>query len=509
MIKAIIMDDEYLVVEAMKTLIDWKKYNMEIVGTSMDGQGGFDLIVEKEPHIVLTDIRMPGMDGLSIIEKAKYIFPAMQFIIFSGYTDFAYAKKAIALGVLEYIVKPITVEKVENALQKALAHISDRDNLLLEKKIEEMLMLGEDIAEEEWEAAKLPVPITSIRECLILSCSIPGENIAIREYINRRKELRKYNIFYCVYPAISVVMCLSGGIHGKEKMLSGLSGVMQMWRESREDCYIGVSYRQTGQTGIREVFNQAREAMSYAVFVKENCLVDFQELQMSRRLPSNIQKYERIFLESIEHGQVKNIENTVHIFMEECRELHTEPKLVKHFVLEFFYNALSLEQKLISDGVEHKLHMWIDDEYECPPHEYVEHCHSYQVLTEWFSEEMKKIAERVSEKKGGKSRIQIQVVKDYIHTYYQKDLTLFELAEVAKMAPTYFSDVFKQEVGTTYIKYLTKVRMERAKELLHAGYKVADVSEQIGYRNYRYFCEIFKKYTGMTAQQFKGINSVK
>lgn len=72
------------------------------------------------------------------------------------------------------------------------------------------------------------------------------------------------------------------------------------------------------------------------------------------------------------------------------------------------------------------------------------------------------------------------------------------------MTPAYFSNVFKQETGTTYIKYLTKIRMEKAKELLLSGYKVADVSSMVGYENYRYFCVVFKKYTGVTAQQFKG-----
>ena len=73
------------------------------------------------------------------------------------------------------------------------------------------------------------------------------------------------------------------------------------------------------------------------------------------------------------------------------------------------------------------------------------------------------------------------------------------------MTPAYFSSVFRQEVGTTYIKYLTQVRMEKAKQLLNEGYKVFEVSQMVGYENYRYFCVLFKKYTGVTAQQYKGV----
>lgn len=469
---------------------------------------GFDLIVEKEPHIVLTDIRMPGMDGLSIIEKAKHLYPKMQFILFSGYTDFAYARKAIVLGVLDYIVKPITADKVEDALQKALDHIDDADNLLLQKELQESLLQGETVTEAEWESAQAPMAVSDIRECLILSCDLPKENVKIREYLRGKKELKKYGVFYSVYPALQVVMCLSGGVNGKEKMKTALTEIVKMWRREDEGCHIGFSYGQIRQTGIPEVFAQAREAMTYAAFTGESQIVDYQQLSMSRRVPTNIQKYEHRFLEAIEHGQTENVKETAEAFIQECRSLHTEPRLIRHFVLEFIYNALSLKQKLLLEGQDYRSGMRINDEYECPPHLYVEQCGSYQELTEWFLGEMIRIAHCVADNQGdAQNRRQIQDVKDYIHTYYQKDITLFEVAEIAHMTPAYFSNVFRQEVGQTYIRYLTHVRVEKAKELLLLGHKVADVSRQVGYENYRYFCMIFKKYTGMTPQQFKTGNA--
>lgn len=508
MVKVVILDDEYLVIEAMRTLIDWKKFNMEIVGTAMDGQTGFDLIVEKEPHVVLTDIRMPMMDGLSIIEKVKYIYPQMQFILFSGYTDFSYAKKAIVLGVLDYIVKPITEEKIEDALKKALEHIQDvRDENAAE--VSDNLLKGEAVSQDEWEQVRAPMAIQDIRECMILSCNLSEENRKIREYIDREPNLQRYGVFYTVYPASQVVLCLSSGIHGKEKMADVLQKIVAIWRKDSETCCIGMAYGQIEQMEISRIFSQAREAMSYAVFMGEVKVLDYQELYMSRRMPPDIQKYERCLLDNIEAGQTEKIKDLIKTFETDCKKLHTEPRVIKHFILEFIYNALSLKQKLISDGMEHKAGFLINDEYECPPHEYVEQCRNYQELIQWFEGEMLRIANEVAQRKGDKSRSEIQTVKDYIHTYYQKDLTLFELAEVAKMTPAYFSSVFKAETGVTYIKYLTKVRMKKAQELLREGYKVSDVSRQVGYENYRYFCVIFKKYTGLTAQQFKGVQKEK
>lgn len=96
-------------------------------------------------------------------------------------------------------------------------------------------------------------------------------------------------------------------------------------------------------------------------------------------------------------------------------------------------------------------------------------------------------------------------VKEYIDANYNKDLTLFVLSDMANMNPSYFSFVFKSDLKISYIKYLTKIRMEKAEELLNKGLKVTDVSTEVGYHNYQYFCEIFKKYHGMTAQQYKNL----
>lgn len=507
MIEVVILDDEYLVIEAMKTLIDWGKFHMEIVGCAMDGQAGFDLIVEKKPDIVLTDIRMPLMDGLSIIEKIKYIYPKMQFILFSGYTDFVYAQKAIVLGVLDYIVKPITSVKVEAALEKALSKIDTKDAEQIRQEIQEKLLKGGVISRENWERTNAGFSIEEIKECLVMVCDLPGKNMAVKEYVESREQLVKFGALYTAYPNMQVIMCLSGGNNGKEKMLAALQGVVRLWKKEKEECYIGYAYGQTVQTGIPKVFGQAKEAMSYALFTGEGQEIDYQYLQANKRLPQNIQKYEKKILQSVISVKREQIEETVADFVEECKRLHTEPNVVKHFILEFVYSALHEARKVGEEqGTSSRADVQINDIYECPPHIYVNQCVNMNELTSWFINELKRIADSAKEGEGeNKNRSQIAAVLDYIHTNYQKDITLFDLAQISRMTPAYFSNTFKQVVGMAYIKYLTKVRLEKAKEFLAEGYKVNQVSAMVGYENYRYFCVVFKKYTGVTAQQYKGI----
>lgn len=503
MVKAVILDDEYLVIDAMRALVDWEKYGITIAGTAMDGISGFDLIVKERPQIVLTDIRMPGMDGLSIIEKVKCIYPGIQFILFSGYTDFEYAKKAIVLGVLDYIVKPVTAAKVEEALQKALGNLgllkSSEETRELVK--EELIQAGE-AAKENWDAAGMPISIEDIRGCMILVCSVPGQNLRIREFLSSSAGLKRYGVFYSVYPQMQMVMCLAAGGSRKEELQKSLEGVLRIWKQDYEEAYIGISYAAAVQTKIPEVFAQAKEAMAYGQFLGNTQPVDYQALQQGKRLPENIQKCERAILEAVRENSRENIEGSVAGFIMECRNKNTGPELVKHFVLETIYSVLGLMRSQ-TGGVGAGL---LIDEEEDPVHVEVARCTNYPELRSCFCQKLCEIGQAMeNERTGGKKRSEIQEVQNFIRTHYRDDLTLFDLSEKARMTPAYFSSLFKQEVGTTYIKYLTQVRMEKAKQLLNEGYKVFEVSQMVGYENYRYFCVLFKRYTGVTAQQYKGV----
>jgi len=120
MYRIVVVDDEYIVVEGIKAIIRKRNMDCEVVGFANDGISGLDEVRKWKPDILITDIRMPGMDGLSLIEVVKEEFPKVRFVIISGYTEFAYARRAITLGVKGYIDKPITMEKLEDVIKKLI-----------------------------------------------------------------------------------------------------------------------------------------------------------------------------------------------------------------------------------------------------------------------------------------------------------------------------------------------------------------------------------------------------
>lgn len=116
MYRLVVIDDEYIVVQGIKALISRLKLDYEVVGAAYDGIQGLEVIRSEKPDVVITDIRIPGLDGLSVIEAAKEECPDTYFIVISGYSEFVYAQRALTLGVKDYIDKPVTADKLKNAL---------------------------------------------------------------------------------------------------------------------------------------------------------------------------------------------------------------------------------------------------------------------------------------------------------------------------------------------------------------------------------------------------------
>lgn len=138
MLKAVVFDDEYIVIEALRTLIDWTGLEVELVGTAGDGITALEVFRQQRPDIVLTDIRMPGMDGLQLIQEIMSEAEDTCCIVFSGFNEFEYVKQAIQLGVIDYLEKPITDASVERSLRKAASRIvSQRETMEIRRKWEE------------------------------------------------------------------------------------------------------------------------------------------------------------------------------------------------------------------------------------------------------------------------------------------------------------------------------------------------------------------------------------
>lgn len=344
----VIIDDEYIVVEGLKAIIARAGLDYEIVGFAYDGLSGLEIIRETRPEIVITDIRIPGLDGLSLIEAAREFLPDTAFIVISGYNEFEYARKALSLGVKAYIDKPISIEKVSKVL---LSVENERAKTHREFKAEEdMTALRRD---------------TSIHLQALIVNLMKAESESVKVH----SELIMENI---------------------RKLTDSL------------ETYRGESFQFL--CVVMGVFQD-------------------HEKQMER-------------VDMVSYSEIKDLE-------------------------------------------------------------------SFEKIEQYVRQKICKITEKLEAAKSGSSNRTILQLLAYINEHFCEPIGLNELAEKVKMNPAYLCILFKEEVGCSYIKYLTSLRIKYAKELLCKGNKVVEISEMIGYNDYRYFCEIFKKNVGMTPNEYK------
>lgn len=339
MYRLVVADDEYIVVEGIKAILKRLDADCEVVGHAYNGIEAVEVIRQTRPDLVITDIRMPGLDGLSVIESCRDFLPEATYLVISGYREFEYARKALALGVTGYIDKPVTMHKINEVLQslgeknKKSNHARDRISRQMDRVID--LLLKENLD-------GLKVAVTDI--LALLKQSFP--------------EMDTYRME--VFKLLAMVT---------------------------------------------EVYNDQNQSRN------NRLRVSWQEAQQWR--------------------QYQDAENCV------------------------------------------------------------------SRLTEQMTENL------CGKKVGSRHRIIKQMIQ-YIEERYGENIGLNEFALQVNMNPAYLSVLFREEVGVSYVKYLTDYRMRKAKDFLDQGKKVVEVSEQVGYENYRYFCEIFKKREGQTPNEYKG-----
>ncbi len=343
MLKIVAVDDEFLVIEGIKLLVGEINVECEIVGYANNGLAAWEMIQDNKPDVVITDIKMPGMNGLELIKKCREEYPKMLAIVISGYQEFAYAQKAIGLGVVSYVDKPITLEKLEGALRLA------------------------------------------------------------------------------------------------------------------EDIYYKNIHKKTGNPYLTHKFDE---------LVRAQCAGKYEEMEVVYNSIKKQMHRGHMDIEDYKRYMYNLVMLVVGVYYDNARTNVVE----KHF--PSYRNLFILQSQ---DEV---------DEYA-----------DYIILN---------IINKLNLENQGVVHGSIKDLVQYIQEHYHEDISLNKLAELVKMSPIYLSSLFKEELGISYVKYLTDLRLQKAKKFLAEGYLVIETSEMVGYHNYRYFCDLFKRHTGMTPNEYKG-----
>lgn len=517
MFRIVLIDDETLVLKGMSIVLK-KDPNIQLVGTASTGREGLDLIYRERPDIVLTDIRMPGMTGLEMIEKAQERFPDIVYIIFSGFNEFKYVQKAIGLGVLDYLEKPVTVQDLKKSLARAEKMVEYKRNYTQMKEqaaqvnkvvIEQLLykLLHQPPELEETAIKKLmeaDETFSYISEVVVLcvgkvSHGDNGED-AYRHMMNELTftlteghSIRFFTItadenIYFIYLNDE---CLPFEFY---KKLSELKERM----EEQGICFAaGISNIHHSMYEIKNGFMESKNALTYASFMDEEGIIRNQDVEYQNRIPIGIMDSHYSLELNFRLGNYEESRKQIANYFSYLEKVRLMPEVLKHECMEILYLLSNLLQESGKNAEIPANQMQI-------LREELKQRVSANEIIEWSQKQAVRIMDAAEEKTTVVVKNSpVKIIRKYIDENYDKSITLDILADLVNMNAAYVSVIFKREEGISYSHYLTKVRVENAKKFLEKGMKAKDVCEKVGYFDYRYFNRQFKKYVGMTPDTYK------
>ncbi len=532
MLKVFLVEDEFVVREGIKRNIDWQANGYEFCGEAGDGELAFPMIQKVRPDIVITDIRMPFMDGLELSRLIKKEFPWMEIVILTGFEEFEYAKEAISIGVAKYLLKPIS--GVE--LLKEIAEIADKiEEKKKEREIREKYAkeMEENFQKERKElfqylvtGSKSMTELLEIAERMKLDLSALWYNIVLvklqsathapGEYSNRLIEVeKKLSVLVDEQHMISFDRNLEG------KALIFKADTREELEELQKKYVAGIeaelssddNFRYFGGIGIpvnrlREIpasFESASHAFAQRYLIKENRILDSGAMEQTVALenegfdihnidPKELQK-DRI-REFLKLGNKEEVIYFVDEFFKKQGKNALKSTIFRQYIVMdvYFCVAAFLEE------------LQIDREEIAMFNVNAEMLQSQENAIEYVTRIMERAVELREKNASNRYGTIVDQVKKYIEEHYEEEeLSLNLLASYVNFSPNHLSMIFSQETGQTFIKYLTDYRMNKAKELLKGtGKRSSEISLEVGYKDPHYFSYLFKKTQGMTPTQYRG-----
>ncbi|SER79632.1 two-component system, response regulator YesN [Gracilibacillus ureilyticus] len=503
MYKILLVDDERMILDGISVIIDWKSHQAELIGKAMNGLEALTLIEEKIPDIVITDITMPGLDGIGLVAKASEKYPRIKWVFLSGYNEFEYARQAMKFGVKHYLLKPCNEDQISEALTDIIKEKRDEEEAVryLETIQQEASKLYEYEYEEIMKRFMTDVPLTEdlpqkFRHMVKKKFGTADYQFVIFhheeqvEYPLLEKYMKEIETVFKDYPFIgtiidsNLVILFDGEHFFKEQLIKQFSNMGNSWSMIISPHNYS-SKRPEVMSSLNYLINQFFYNSEGEVVVQEK----FTEFQ------TNIDQLTSIDLNQvIVHLKKQSIKQAMHLirhFGKEMEYQKVSPKIAKGYFIQFY---LLLMSKLNT--------VMLEDRFETISKlENMSYIDSYY---QFFNQLFTSITEILPT-----SRKYSKVVMDLIECIekeiHNPELSLQWLANnCLYMNPDYLGKIFKKEIGQRFSSYVTNARINKAVEIMEAeeDIKVFELAERLGFgSNPQYFSQLFKRIKGYTPSE--------
>ncbi|MFD1775905.1 response regulator [Paenibacillus rhizophilus] len=529
--KVLIVDDEKHVREAIRYFVPWEKYDVRDIYEATNGQEAMEIILEQQPAVVFTDMRMPLMDGAELLEWLHRYSPYTKTIVISGYQDFSYVKPAIVYGGIDYLLKPLNSKQLISAAERAFQKWKEekqerertfRQNIQLnilrplywDKKLSELA--GGTVSFQELEEAlieELGLP-RNAKRCRIAVISLQSSGLLLKKFrgdiqltsfvlanvCNETVSLRKQGFaFRYWHEGADVVVLFWDGVEEAEDRLLEIN-------ESLKQAYgisldIGLSRILPFPEGVSDAFTQARQSLA-----ERNLLLLGKRIHEYREDSSEAERTggakAAALLEKLGLSLLSgDIDKFIRSFEEWANSIAGTGVLTVSGLRDWeerLRNVLTKWRQEWAEGeeasrAESAFPAGMDESSNFSFERWREGLKAY--ILKMFSESK---LSRTSD-----SRI-VREIRDYLDKNYQQEITLQHIADRFFLSRENVSRKFKQVTGENLSDYLTNLRIDKAKELLqNSDMRLSRISELIGYEDEKYFSRVFKKATGQTPREYR------
>ena len=542
MLKTFLVEDEVVIREMIKKMIPWEQYGFELAGEAADGEMALPLILKSKPDLLITDIKMPFMDGLTLCRLVKKELPDIRIVILSGYDDFNYAKQAISIGVEDYLLKPITknafierLEEIHNRYEHEKTQREYYEKFRLEMQeyeknasrdfFETLVRADSDLAELYRRADKLNLDIVAEAYNILIFTpdTSEGNYNSYEECSDWEAEVQdKINTYFLNHPVailfrhqvFSYAILVKGQKDTIEKnteeCVKAIQDIMNQ-TERRTDWFIAVGKSADRLSMLGHSYRTAVRANSFR-YLYDGHILDYQSLEAQKENPSDSCREDSVQLRNVNinalnpailqkflsSGLAEEVDDFIRDYFNAIGQEPMSSLVFRNYVvLNVRFSVLSFLKKLGCD----------DSEISGQEMENImgETGKTIEAAVAYCGKILKKAIALRDENAGDQNRSVLKLAVDFIdHNYMDEEISLNKAAHVANVSANHFSALFSQNMGQTFTEYLTDLRMSKAKELLRCtAMRSSEIAGEVGYKDAHYFSYLFKKTQGMTPSEYR------
>lgn len=501
MVKILIVDDEKIERNGIRFLLNHQGIEAELYEET-NGVKALEFLAHHRADILLTDIKMPFMDGLTLIKEVSAKYPEMKIIIFSGYGEFEYAKQAMKYNVNNYILKPVDPKEFENTIGQVLKELESEK---LDKELKEesrqfvkehiLLSIMNGADSKKWEEKQEKLFLDDFLEtyrCMIL-VEFDREFFG-KKQMNFVDELTKKCSFTFQYLNLNQHQCVL--LFEQQERFSRNEAANEIQKiiteKFQEDCYLAVGKYEKEKMDLKVCYDRLEELMENKFYLLDSKIFYENDGEEST---DTLAIEEDTYMKQIKQDiKMKDMVGLRQHYDALCEKYKGKKVFSQMYVKFVFSNLMKDIYEMLPDKDIAFLNTAVDKLYRAV---------DFTQVMEILEVGIRELEDAFSINPQMVHR-EIETVKQYIYNNYDKELSVDMLAEQVFMAPSYLSHIFKKETGQNLSKFIKTLRMEKAREMLtNTHNKIVNISYAVGYPNVSYFCQSFREYFGISPQKYR------